>query len=527
VLRSTNILLLLAALLLTWSCKEEETSTPDEAPIKTRARAEPEPEPDPGGPSEPNDFVAEAPPTEPAPIASDEVRISISPVTLDVLQTNTVRLSAVLPADRPGAACRWILSGGADEAVHGCEAGLHVPDAAADIDWILVVTDGETEVLRRDGAIPLERLHVGEGAVGEWGLQAHWSVSPCELGVLQDTEVVLAADAPEGAVCTWDTGDGAAPRPGCRISVLFREAHADRTVTLTVRLGGDLLYSGARVLPLERLPMTRRFFEPEADLPICGEGCRRLAVAAVSGGGLDRAYALATGTGAEALVLFLHEPLPAASALEDLARHLGALKTALLPVACGDGLGRSALTTLLTDHALPAGMVLHSDMADLPARYAVQWGSAFLAALPTRADIHDERWLTEQLETAAMFRTRILVSCRGFDRLTGADPPLLPSPYRQYEKMRRGGLQLFISGAHEAFYPGTYGNLRTLSPGRVQGPSAALLGQEDPQGPAAALVDIDENRIQRLVGVVPAGDGWARLPEETLPEKVGVYRRWR
>jgi len=350
-------------------------------------------------------------------------------------------------------------------------------------------------------------------------------MTPPELGVLQDTEVILAADAPEGAVCTWDVGEGAAHASGCRTTRLFREAHADRTVTLTVLLGGELIYTHTRVLPLERLPVTGRSPQPEADLPTCGEGCRRLAVAAVAGGGLDRAYALAAGTDADALVLFLHAPLPPASALVDLARYLGAVKIGLLPVACDDGLGRDALRTLLTDHALPAGLVLHSDAADLPSRYAVQWGPAFLAALPTRADIKDERWLTGQLETAAMFRTRILVSCRAFDRLTGADVPLLPSPYRQYEKMRRGGLQLFVSGAHGAFYPGTYGNLRTRSPGRVHGPSAALLGQDGPQGPAAALVDMDDIRITRIVGVVPAGDAWAPFPEETLPGKVGVYRK--
>jgi len=36
---------------------------------------------------------------------------------------------------------------------------------------------------------------------------------------------------------------------------------------------------------------------------------------------------------------------------------------------------------------------------------------------------------------------------------------------------------------------------------------------------------MDDIRITRIVGVVPAGDAWAPFPEETLPGKVGVYRK--
>ncbi len=570
---------MLATLFFMSACKDRPQKAPSPASAPQTA---PEPQPETGDPSEPDGVDADAADPaapEPASLASDAVRVSVSPGTLEVLQDNTLRLNAALPADRPEATCRWILSGGADEAAAGCAADFDVPEVDADILWTLVVTEAQIEVLRREGRIPLERLWVkgqarqpgqasgpvtpptGEQAsgpgtppTGEWasgpgtpptGEQASgpgtpptgeqganreeiaWRLSPAELAVLQDTTVALTADAPADATCAWDLGDGAPPLEGCAVTSVFREAHGDRTVTLTVRRAGERVYSGARVLPLERLSVTPRTPQPGGALPACDAGCRRLAVATVQGGGLDRAYALATGTGAEALVLFLHAPLPETSALEDLARYLGARKIALLPVACGDGLGRDALATLLTSHALAAGLVLHSDAAELPARYAMQWGPAFIAALPTRADIPDEKWLTGQLETAAMFRSRLLLSCRAFDRLTGDTPELLPSPYRQYEKMRRGGLQLFVSGAHGAFYPGTYGNLRTLSPGRLQGPSAALLGQEGPQGPAAALVDIDEQRIARVTGVVPAGDGWAPLPEESLPEKVGVYRIWK
>ena len=552
VLRSRKLVsvLLVVSISLIGSCKERPRGVGAEAPP---AGPDAGAEAPPAGP----DVGVEAPPTEdePAALDPDAVRLSVSPGTLAVLQDNLLRLDAYLPPDRAGATCRWILSGGADEASTGCAVEIAAPEVAADIVWTLVVTQEQTEVLRREGRIPLERLWVeGQVIVGgpsraESGRDAPptgpttagtedtaktenteeitWRMTPATLGVLQDTEVALIAEAPAGATCAWDLGDGAPPLERCATTSVFREAHGDRTVTLTVRRDGEVVYSGARVLPLERLSVTRRTPQPEGNLPACGEGCRRLAVAAVQGGGLDRAYALATGTGAAALILFLHEPLPEASALEDLARYLGARNIGLLPVACGDGLGRDALAALLTNHALAAGLVLHSDTADLPARYAMQWGPAFLAALPTRADIPDEKWLSGQLETAAMFRTRVLLTCRAFDRLTGDTPALLPSPYRQYEKMRRGGLKLFISGAHGAFFPGTYGNLRTLSPGRLQGPSAALLGQDGPQGPTAALVDIDDQRILRITGVVPAGETWAPLPKESLPEKVGVYRRWK
>ena len=535
------------------ACKEApKKSAPAEAPAP-QPEPEPEPQPEPDSSVGTEDFGAEAPPTATA-LDPDAVRISISPTTLAVLQDNTLRLNAALPPDRAEAACRWILHGGADEAVEGCVAAVQVAAVDADIGWTLVVTEDQTEVLRREGRIPLERLWVEGQASGpetpptdprrelasvtsgpetpptaapKNSEEIAWHLTPPELAVLQDTEVALVADAPEGTTCAWELGDGSPPLERCASTWLFKESHADRTVTLTVRRDGAVVYSGARVLPLERLSVTKRIPEPEGNLPACGEGCRRLAIAAVTGGGLDRAYALARGTGTDALVLFLHAPLPEASALEDLARYLGTRKIALLPVACGDGLGRDGLTGLLTSHALAAGLVLHSDSGDLPARYAMQWGPAFLAALPTRADIPDEKWLTEQLETAAMFRTRILLTCRAFDRLTGHTPPLLPSPYRQYEKMRRGGLKLFVSGAHAAFFPGTYGNLRTLSPGRLQGPSAALLGQDAPQGPVATLVDIDEQRILRVTGVVPSGESWAPFPAENLPEKVGVYRIWK
>ncbi len=536
--------LLLAVALFASGCREK--STP-EAPAKKPSNT-PQKAVDKAVLQDANDNEDISPAqteTAPTPLIPDQVRIKISPETLDVLQQATLRLSAALPPERPEAVCRWILSGGADAGLDGCKVAINLDEAVADVAWTLVVTEKQIEILRQEGLIPLERLP-GVGAPhgkplpqgGESGLnplpqgqnttEISWSLTPDELGVLQDTEVALTALAPPNTECTWQIGDGEVPLTGCRVTHLFREAHRDQMVTLTVRREGEVRYSGTRTLPLERLPMTRRTPRPEGDLPTCGEGCRRLAVAAVTGDdGLNRAFALATDTGTDALALFLHEPLPEATAVEDLARHLGARGIGLIPVACGEGLGRHALTALLTNHALSAGLVLHSDAADLPARYALQWGPAFIAALPTRADIPDEKWLSGQLETAAMFRTRILLSCRAFDRLTGSDVSLLPSPYRQYEKMRRGGLGLFVSGAQRAFYPGTYGNLRTLSPGRVQGPSEALLGQETPQGPTAALLDLDEDRILRVTGVVPAGEGWDLLPADRLPEKVGVYRLWK
>ena len=530
--------LLLAALFAS-GCREKpapqtRTETRQEAPKKTPLEGADETV---SMETDDDEDVSSAP-TAPTRLSPDQVRIETSPETLDVLQPATLRLSAALPPERPEAACRWILSGGSDASLDGCEVAAELAEAAGDVAWTLVVTEEQTEVLRREGVIPLERLLGGARAFGapygkpvpqkENTAEISWSLTPDELGVLQDTEVALAALAPAGTECIWHIRGGEVPLSGCRVTHLFREAHRDQMVTLTVRRAEEVLYSGTRTLPLERLPVTQGAPRPKGDLPACGEGCRRLALATVTGdNGLDLAFALATGTGANALALFLQEPVPDATAVEDLARHLGARGIGLIPVACGEGLDRHSLAALLTTHALPAGLVLHSDAADLPARYALQWGPAFIAALPTRADIPDEKWLSGQLETAAMFRTRILLSCRAFDRLTGADVSLLPSPYRQYEKMRRGGLGIFISGAQRAFYPGTYGNLRTLSPGRVQGPSEALLGQETPQGPTAALLDLDEDRILRVIGVVPAGDGWALLPAEHLPEKVGVYRLWK
>ena len=541
---------LLIAALFTWGCREKPTrQTRTEARQKAPQKT-PQQVPDEAASLDADDDedISSAP-TAPTRLDPDRVRIETSPAVLDVLQPTTLRLSATLPRDRQEAACRWFLSRGADAALDGCEVTADIAEAAEDVAWTLVVTEDETEVLRRDGVIPLERLLGGARAFGapygkplpqggESGLkplpqggntaEISWSLTLDELGVLQDTEVALAALAPQDTECTWHIEGGEVPLTGCQVTHLFREAHRDQVVTLTVRRGEEVLYSGARALAMERLPVTQRTPLPEGDLPTCGEGCRRLALAAVTGGkGLDRAFALATDTDANALALFLQEPIPDPTAVEDLARHLGARGIGLIPVACGEGLDRHTLTALLTNHALSAGLVLHSDTADLPARYALQWGPAFIAALPTRADIPDEKWLSGQLETAAMFRTRILLSCRAFDRLTGADVSLLPSPYRQYEKMRRGGLGIFISGAHRAFYPGTYGNLRTLSPGRVQGPSEALLGHETPQGPTAALLDLDKDRILRVIGVTPAGDGWDLLPTEDLPEKVGVYKLWK
>ena len=523
---------LLVFALLAPRCREkpaQQTRTEQKAPPKTRQKKADETI----SLNADDDEDISSAPTTPTPLSPDQVRVETSPAILDVLQPACLRLSAALPPERQEASCRWILSRGADATLDGCDVTADLAEAAADVVWTLVVTEDETEVFRREGMIPLERLLGKVGAPskplpqGQNTAEISWSLTPDELGVLQDTEVALAALAPAGTECTWYIR-GAVPLTGCQVTHLFREAHGDQMVTLTVRRGEEVLYSRARTLPLERLPVTQRAPRPEGVLPTCGEGCRRLAVAAISGDdGLERAFAFATGADANTLALFLQEPLPDATALEDLARHLGARGIGLIPVPCGEGLDRHSLTALLTSHALSAGLLLHSDAADLPTRYALQWGPAFIAALPTRADIPDEKWLSEQLETAAMFRTRILLSCRAFDRLTGADVSLLPSPYRQYEKMRRGGLGIFISGAQRAFYPGTYGNLRTLSPGRVQGPSEALLGQEIPQGPTAALLDLDEDRILRVIGVVPAGEGWDLLPAEHLPEKVGVYRLWK
>jgi len=539
--RAFLVLNALAAVTLAQGCRNhppEPRSAGQEPPPATEpTQGAPGPAPDPAeAPSAP-DVSRET--SRPPFLEPDQVRVAVSPELLEVLEPATIRLAAHLP-DMGGLSCRWILAEGADRALEGCEAVAELPEVMGDVEWILVVSGEQGELLRRTGRIPLERLPV-TGAAPEPASEpsrqdappavstvaVSWTLEPQALEVLQDTPVRMVAQVDADLRCRWDPGGGEEPLEGCAVSHVFREAHADRVVTLTGAPGDEVVYSAARSLPLERLPVTPEALAAGA-LPACGEDCRRLVVASVTGDdGLDRPFRLVTETGAAALVLFLHAPLPEAAALEDLARHLGARGAGLLPVACSEGLPEASLARLLTSHALAAGLVLQSDDRELAVRSSFQWGPAFLAALPRRAELPDEAWLADQLDAAAMFGTRVLLSCLAFDRLTETTPSLLPSPYRQYEKMRRGGVDLFVSGGHLAFFPGTYGNLRTLAPGRLGAGGAPLLGLQQGTGPVAALVDLGSDRIRRIVGIVPAGDGWAVLPEEGLPDKVGVYRRWR
>ncbi len=146
---------MLATLFFMSACKDRPQKAPSPASAPQTA---PEPQPETGDPSEPDGVV------------------SVSPGTLEVLQDNTLRLNAALPADRPEATCRWILSGGADEAAAGCAADFDVPEVDADILWTLVVTEAQIEVLWREGRIPLERLWV-KGQARQPG-QASGPVTP-------------------------------------------------------------------------------------------------------------------------------------------------------------------------------------------------------------------------------------------------------------------------------------------------------------------------------------------------------------
>lgn len=489
---------------------------------------------------------------------SASFRVESSPAVLEVYQDNTLKLkvvSSLIPED--SLVCEWTLAG-SSQPLAGCALTYSMPEAGEDLSWQVRIEFAGRQVTLK-GLIPLEKLPAqGEKQVEpearsalvevtppspvgpveapemenvdepEQATDLSWSLSPDLLEVMQDTLVTMSVDAGDGKelTCTWDPGDGSPKLTGCRVQHLFMGGLKDRIVSLEVSSGGKIVLRESTMLALERLPVSETAGliaeAPGVPSPCAAGQCSRVVVTSLGRSearDLELLKKLAASTGPGILVVFLEQGIP--PGFDALAQSL--TSNVLIPIACSTEADTNTLKALISNEI--SNITSHSDPGELPSRLSLVLDSAMLVFMADLKSIPDEKWMTSALESGSIFRSRILFTCSGMDRLTGLDRSLTPSPYRVYEKLLRNDTSLLVSGAYPVFYRAAYGIVQVLSPGRVGQGREALLGQDQVQGETASIIDLEEGKVVR-VSPLQWTDSWVPMDQKKLPDRVGVFHRW-
>lgn len=471
---------------------------------------------------------------------SPETRVFMNPPVLLPLLENETCLLARVEGDAD-AECRWIVKGFVFE---GCRVLLSLMEEQAPLPVLLLVffeQGGRLLVLEW----PVDRLPpaAAEGAAEEAetersasGLRI--SVEPRTLNVLQDTEVTMEAVPPDGSVvqCIWDPGDQSPLIRGCKPPPhVFAEALTDRLVVLTVQdARGGRIGTWSFPLHLEKLPPAPA---PETVEPApgtdCGSDpeCQRILVANawnLAPGWIRALESAATVSGAGLVIMFFHSRLPDDQEFKEVLAATDRLGAGFMPLPCDSSSG--ALQALL-ERVLLKGPPLMTDLKAeaLPYSFASQFKRLFLMFERKGAglSLQDERRITAALGDARLLSFRLLLTCGALDRLGFEDRELFPSPYRIYEKLLRGDVNLVVSAAYPLFYPGTWGNVKVLAPGAFPAGADVLLGQTAPQEPSVSVLEFRGGRLSAILRLATDTSGGPPKPSsEALPEKVGATKLW-
>lgn len=405
-----------------------------------------------------------------------------------------------------------------------------------------------------------------------------WGCTPTAVAACREVRVTCAVADPAAAAgwtLAWDLGDGGGSHPGPSVERVLPAGLTGYAVRLVGRRGGHTA-SGRLVLPLDPATLTACPGLP-ADagapppLPERPPGATRVALVSDSNGPYG---AVAQGEGAAAAVRALVERVRPdlvvhvgdmvagqkrgldegrlramwAGYAEAVADPLAAAGVPLLPVP---GNHDAAPDPALADRAAyrafweerrppPAVALVAAD--GWPFRYAARLGDTLLVVLdaPTgRVTAADRGWLADVLGAGAPGVTLVFAHVppwqptrRAYGTLRGWSElaPLL----------RRGGVDLLVSGHYEVFYPTVLDGVEVLLDGTLAAACAPrddvpgcrcrpLAGSELCQGLSFVVLDSAQGRVVQRFAV--HGPDFDRvLPAAWLPAEVTGHPRapgWR
>jgi len=355
-----------------------------------------------------------------------------------------------------------------------------------------------------------------------------WSLTPAELDVMRDTEVVMEVTWPdvpaEAYRCVFDPGDRTGEIAGCRVKHRFEGGLADRTVTVSVQLDGREVFRESRPLNLERLPVADipSGAGPVPPRPGAGAG-QRIAFAGLFAEPDDAGVSLLDGAfdSAEVELAFLFVNYAAdADRLQALLERLNASASrAVLPVYCRAGSLPSA------PMVQSPRVLLHGEGNKAPWQYAfLSAGNLYVLLDPrqTSFDLEQEKWMLGALSGGAHAPHRVVVSCSPLEKYTAREVTELEPRFRYYEKLLRGDITLLVSSVYPVFYHGRYGDLDTLSSGCAVGQPGALLSSVRAQPRVISVVDLVPREGAAVYAASPDGAN-AQADLTGVPFKVGNY----
>ena len=167
------------------------------------------------------------------------------------------------------------------------------------------------------------------------------------------------------------------------------------------------------------------------------------------------------------------------------------------------------------------------DREDFPFNYSFRHGEAFIAVIDaSSATVSDEqrRWLNEALagNAARSARLRIVVGHLPLVAVgEGRDGPgetIVAAPALTQLLIRRQ-VDLYVSGHHAAYYPGTLGELELLFAGGIG--ARRLLGDERPARSTVTLIDIWHEPLQLVYTTFDAAT-FARIEARDLPAELAT-----
>lgn len=355
-----------------------------------------------------------------------------------------------------------------------------------------------------------------------------WSLTPGQLDVMRPTEVEFLArweGVDEGSYrCQWDPGDRTGKQLGCRLKHVYETGLADRTVTLRILFGGQIVLTESRPLPLERLPVTELPSDessvppPEADV----KSVRVLlwsAFAAPSQKDVDALRKALRASDAKHAILFFNMLVDASATrglVDSLQQETG---VSFLPLFCAGLEGEGSWK-------LPRAFVPHGPENEIPFRHAAMAdgiGYVVLDGRVSKNDVTQEKWVLERLQEMRIAAHRVVLSCRPMESLTGEASELTPQ-FRYYEKLLRGDVSALVSSGDPVFYHGRYGDLTAVFAGCATGAPGIIAGQTKRQEPTMGVLDLQPGK-KTTAWSLSVADPAAMIKSSEYPRQVGNYDR--
>ncbi len=168
------------------------------------------------------------------------------------------------------------------------------------------------------------------------------------------------------------------------------------------------------------------------------------------------------------------------------------------------------------------------DGSRFPLRYSFVAGGALFVSLdattvgPIAAE--EKAWLHAQLDAERARRVKIVYGHLPIQPFTHGREREVLADTELESILLEGGVTLYLSGHHHAYYPGRHGALRVVSVGCLGGGPRALLGTDEPSPRSFLLIEIDGDEVRRVDAML-APDFDTPVERASLPERLGEVVR--